>query len=136
MSLPIPPNATPSLKKGLEAINVILEGVSQRAAAVDAADNPMEALEVAQLLREAAGFYERNEIDHGRTCLLRGFEHATQLRRKGMLKLLPESPAKAKQSARIDNLMLAMRICNQPTMEAIAVHHDGHTFLDTFADEW
>ena len=100
------------------------------------AKDPVDAANVAALLREAASCYDGNDIGHGHKCLLRAFEYAQVLRRQGMAGKLPATPATVNQTARIENMMLAMRLANEPTLAAIAEHHEAHQFLDTFADEW
>lgn len=130
MSISIAPDASPAVKDALTNIQKILERGNRHAA------DPADASNVATLLREAASFYDVNDIEHGRKCLLRGFEYAQVLRRQGLAKQLPATPSTKAQTARIDNLMLAMRLANEPTLAAIAEHHDTHQFLDTFADEW
>ena len=120
-----------------EAVDNILAGVrkSLRESGRQAKDQA-DASNVAALLREAADCYDGNDIGHGRKCLFRAFTYAQVLRRQGMASALPATMAAQNQRARIENLILAMRIAHEPTLEAIEVHYDAVQFLDTFSDEW
>lgn len=122
--------------KGVKAtFNELLAQATIETDAEAHADDPKQALEVAQFLREAAESYEQNNTGHGNICLNRAFEFAQQLQRKSALKLQPDSPAKAKAATKIDNVMQALKVSHLMTLMEVCKHYKAHAYKDKFKDE-